>query len=69
MSYPLVVWEIDWDKVTKWEDLKELLQCCDMQPREHHPQFDEIKKFCKLVDRDGKRIDPASFGPQANKIR
>lgn len=57
--YPMHVWQIDWNLVVRWEDLKELLQCCDMQVN----QFDEIKKFCKLVDRDGKRIDPAAFGP------
>jgi hypothetical protein len=62
--YPMHVWQIDWTTVTKWEDLKELLQGCDIQVNDKHPQFDEIRKFCKLVDRDGKRVDPASFGPK-----
>jgi len=56
-------WVIDWSKVTTFEHLKELLQCCDMQPKLSHPQFDEIKHLCKLIDSDGKQVDPKTLQP------
>lgn len=67
MSYPMFFWQIDWNKIQKWEDLKELLQGCDMQPRHDHPQFDEIKRFCKLVDRDGKPVAAATSESKTTK--
>jgi len=51
-------WVIDWSKITTVEHLKELLQCCDMQPRPSHPQFEEIKHLCKLIDSDGRALKP-----------
>lgn len=56
-------WIIDWSKVTSWEHLKELLQCTDMKPNPYHPQFDEIKHLCKLVNRDGEQVDPNTLRP------
>lgn len=50
-------WVIDWEKVTRWEDLKELLMCCDMRPNVFHPQFEEIKHLLKCIDSDGKTLD------------
>lgn len=60
--YDLHVWKIDWDKITNWEDLKAILQCCDLEIRKNDPKFADIKQFCKLVDREGNLFNPAKAG-------
>lgn len=57
-----MTWIIDWSKVTTFEHIKELLQCCDMQPRPSHPMFFEIQHLCKGIDEDGKPIGRVPIG-------
>lgn len=54
-------WEIDWDKIQSWEDIKVLLQHCDIHPKPRHPDFEFVKPLCKLIDMDGRRLDPEKF--------
>ena len=56
-------WVIDWDKIKTVEHVIELLKCCDIQPRPSHPQFDEIKHMCKMIDADGRQVDPTTLKP------
>ena len=53
-----MTWIIDWSKVTTFEHIKELLQCCDMQPRPSHPMFFEIQHLCKEIDEDADILSP-----------
>lgn len=51
-------WIIDWNKVNSFEDLKKILMGMDLFPKPYHPDFDEIRPFCKLIDQDGREVDP-----------
>lgn len=60
---------IDWSKVTTLEHIKELLQCCDMQPRPSHPMFFEIEHLCKEIDEDGKPVGRVPIGMREMTLR
>lgn len=57
-----MAWIIDWSKITTVDHIKELLQCCDMQPRPSHPMFEEICHLCKEIDEDGKPVGRMPVG-------
>ena len=61
--YPLHEWVIDWNKVKTVEDLKSILICADCRPNARHPNFYIIKDMCKLIDRDGRQVDPETLRP------
>ncbi|MGN6133468.1 MAG: hypothetical protein ACTHOU_03165 [Aureliella sp.] len=49
-------WVIDWKRINSIEDLKALLQACELQPRPSHPSFELLKPFCKQIDDDGREV-------------
>ena len=61
--YHLHHWVIDWSKVQTVEDIKSILICADCRPNADHPNFYIIKDMCRLIDRDGKQVDPETLQP------
>ena len=49
-------WVIDWNKVTTFDHIKEILMSMNLSPVSSHPDFEFNKHLCKLIDADGKEI-------------
>lgn len=62
--YWLHTWVIDWSKIKTVEDIKEILICADCKPNPDHPNFYIIRDKCKLINRDGKELDPKTLLPK-----
>lgn len=52
-----LTWIIDWNKINTIGDIKYILSSFDLRPIVDHPDFDGLKKYCKLIDEDGNEVN------------